>query len=160
MQISSNSVASFHYVLKDESGEELDNSKSGNPMTYLHGHNGLLPGLEAALAGKSAGDSFSVTLGPEEAFGEVRENSEMRVPLKHLQGARKWKPGMRAVVHTEQGHRTVTVLKVGHSMATIDTNHPMAGKTIVFDIEVLEVREASQEELAHGHAHGPGGHHH
>ncbi|MBT5483911.1 MAG: FKBP-type peptidyl-prolyl cis-trans isomerase SlyD [Pseudohongiellaceae bacterium] len=160
MQIASNCVASFQYVLKDEAGEELDSSPSAQPMTYLHGTNSLLAGLELALEGKSAGDKLSVTLPPDQAFGELREDSEQRVPKSHLQGAKKWKPGMQAVIHNAQGHQQVTVLKVGHTMATIDTNHPMAGKTVVFDIEVIEVREASKEELAHGHAHGPGGHQH
>jgi FKBP-type peptidyl-prolyl cis-trans isomerase SlyD len=160
MQIAADCVASFHYVLKEEGGAELESSKGAQPMTYLHGHDGLLPGLEEALAGKSVGDKFTVTLTPDKAFGEKREDSEMRVPLSHLQGARKWQPGMTAIIHTQQGHQQVTVLKVGHTMATIDTNHPMAGKTLVFDVEVTEVRQASQEELSHGHAHGPGGHHH
>lgn len=160
MQIADNAVASFHYVLKDEAGEELDSSGSGQPMMYMHGHHSLLPGLEQALAGKSAGDKFSVTLAPDLAFGEAQPDSEQRVPISHLHGAKKWRPGMQAVVQTEQGQQQVTVVKVGHTMATIDTNHPLAGKTLTFEVEVVDVREASEEELAHGHAHGPGGHHH
>lgn len=160
MQITANSVASFHFTLKDEAGNELENSRGGDPMTYLHGTDGLLKGLEAALEGKSAGDSFAVTLSPELAFGELRADSEMRVPLSQLRGAKKWQAGMQAVIQTQHGHQQVTVVKVGHTMATVDTNHPLAGKTLVFDVEVIDVREASQEELMHGHAHGPGGHHH
>jgi len=160
MQITADCVASFHYVLKEGDGTELESSAGAPPMTYLHGHDSLLPGLEEALAGKSVGDKFSVTLPPAKAFGELRDDSEQRVPISQLQGARKWKPGMQAVIHTAHGHQQVTVLKVGHTMATVDTNHPMAGKTLVFDVEVTEVRQASHEELSHGHAHGPGGHHH
>lgn len=160
MQITLNSVAQFHYVLKDADGSVLESSEGGEPMTYLHGHGGLLSGLEKALEGKAAGDSFAVTLPPEEAFGERREDAEMRVPLSHLQGAKKWAPGMMAIIHTQHGHQQVTVLKVGHTMATVDVNHPMAGKTLQFDLTVVDVREATPEELAHGHAHGPGGHHH
>lgn len=160
MQIAANSVVSFHYTLKDESGNQLESSQGAQPMTYLHGHDSLLKGLEEALAGKSVGDSFSVTLTPELAFGELREDSELRVPLSQLRGAKKWEPGMQAVIQTQHGHQQVTVVKVGHTMATVDTNHPMAGKTLVFDVEVVEIREASSEELSHGHAHGPGGHHH
>lgn len=159
MQITVNSVVSFNYVIKEASGEQLETS-GGQPMTYLHGQNSLLPGLEKALDGKAAGDKFAVTLTPEDAFGELRADSELRVPISQLQGSKKWKPGMTAVIHTNQGHQQVTVLKVGHTMATVDTNHPMAGKTLVFDLEVVEVREPSAEELQHGHAHGPGGHHH
>jgi len=160
MQITTNSVVQFHYVLKDETGVELENSAGSDPMTYLHGSGGLLPGLEAALEGKSGGDSFNVTLLPADAFGELRDDSELRVPLSQLQGAKKWQPGMMAVIHTNQGHQQVKVLKVGHTMATVDTNHPMAGKTLQFEVSVVGVREASHEELSHGHAHGPGGHHH
>jgi FKBP-type peptidyl-prolyl cis-trans isomerase SlyD len=160
MQITLNSVAQFHYVLKDADGSVLESSEGSEPMTYLHGHGGLLPGLEKALEGKAAGEKFSVTLPPDDAFGERRDDSEMRVPISQLQGAKKWEPGMQAFIQTQHGHQQVTVLKVGHTMATVDVNHPMAGKTLQFDLEVLDVREASQEELSHGHAHGPGGHHH
>jgi FKBP-type peptidyl-prolyl cis-trans isomerase SlyD len=160
MQIAANAVASFHYVLKDDAGAELESSAGSDPMTYLHGHGSLLPGLESALAGKTAGDAFTVTLAPADAFGELKADSEQRVPISHLKGASKWQPGMQAVIHTQHGHQQVTVVKVGHTMATVDTNHPMAGKTLIFDVEVVEVREASPEELSHGHAHGPGGHHH
>lgn len=159
MQIATDLVASFHYVMKDADGAELGRT-SDQPMTYLHGRHALLPGLERAMAGRSAGDRFTVTLSPQEAFGVTRADSEQRVPISHLRGAKKWRPGMRAVIHTRQGNREVTVVKVGHTMATIDTNHPMAGKTLVFEVEVLDVRKATAEELAHGHAHGPGGHHH
>ena len=160
MQITRDCVASFHYVLKDETGIELESSAGSDPMTYLHGHGSLLPGLESAMEGKTVGEKFTVTLMPADAFGEHRTDSEQRVPISQLKGGRNWKPGMQAVIHTEQGHQQVTVLKVGHTMATVDTNHPMAGKTLVFDVDVAEVRAASVEELAHGHAHGPGGHHH
>lgn len=160
MQITTDCVASFHYVLKDAQGEQLDSSAGAAPMTYLHGHHSLLQGLEEALAGKSAGDKFSLTLPPELAFGERKADSETRVPISQLQGAKKWQPGMTAVIHTAHGQQQVTVLKIGHTMATVDTNHPMAGLTLTFDVEVVEVREASAEERTHGHAHGPGGHHH
>lgn len=160
MQIAANSVVSFHYTLKDETGAQLENSQGGQSMTYLHGRDSLLKGLEAALTGKTAGTTFSVTLTPELAFGELRTDSELRVPISQLRGSKKWEPGMQAVIQTQHGHQQVTVLKVGHTMATVDTNHPMAGKTLVFDVQIVEVRAASHEELSHGHAHGPGGHHH
>ena len=97
MQITNNSVVQFHYVLKDESGAELENSTGSEPMTYLHGQGGLLPGLEAALDSKATGDSFSVTLLPADAFGELRTDNELRVPISQLKGAKKWQPGMTAV---------------------------------------------------------------
>ncbi|MDR2213040.1 MAG: peptidylprolyl isomerase [Pseudomonadales bacterium] len=160
MQISPNSVVQFHFVLKDADGAVLESSQGSEPMVYLHGHGGLLPGLEKALDGKAAGAEFTVTLPPDDAFGERRDDSELRVPISYLHGARKWQPGMVAVLETDHGHQQVTVVKVGHTMATVDTNHPMAGKTLCFEVQVVDVREASPEELAHGHAHGPGGHHH
>ncbi|MES2605487.1 MAG: peptidylprolyl isomerase [Pseudomonadota bacterium] len=160
MPITDNMVAQFHYVLKDEKGAQLEDSSTGDPMTYLHGHNSLLPGLEQALEGRNAGDKFTATLTPDMAFGELQPDSELRVPLSQLKGSKKWEPGMQAVIQTPQGHQQVTILKVGHTMATVDTNHPMAGKTLIFDIEVVTVREASTEELHHGHVHGEGGHHH
>jgi FKBP-type peptidyl-prolyl cis-trans isomerase SlyD len=160
MQIAAGVVASFHYKLTDETGTELENSHQTHPMTYLHGRHGLLPGLEEAMVGRTVGEIFSVTLQPADGFGEKMPDAEERVPISHLHGAKKWRPGMTAIVQTQQGQQQVTVVKVGHTMATIDTNHPMAGKVLTFDLEITEVREASAEELAHGHAHGPGGHHH
>lgn len=160
MNIAKDSVVRFHYSMKDEAGEVLDSSDKAEPMTYLHGQDGLLKGLQEALEGKAVGEQLEIGLSPEQAFGERVDNAEQRVPVKHLAGAKKWRPGMTATVHTEHGNREVTVLKVGHTMATVDTNHPLAGKSLSFDVEIVEVRQATAEELAHGHAHGPGGHHH
>ena len=160
MQIEKDKVVQFSYKLSDEAGELLEASDAGHPVAYLHGHNNMLGGLEKALEGKVQGENFSVTLVPAEAYGERREDTEQRVPVKHLQGAKKWKPGMIAAVQTEQGQRQVTVVKAGKFMVTVDTNHPFAGKTLSFDIDVQDVRDATSEEVAHGHAHGVGGHHH
>lgn len=159
MQIQENSVVQFHYTLT-ENGTELEGSRQGSPLLYLHGHNQMLPKLEEALAGKVAGDKLQLTLAPVDAYGERQDNAIQSVQVKHLQGAKKWKPGMVAWVNTDQGERQVTVVKVGMFKAEVDTNHPLAGKTVTFDIEVLNVRAATEEELAHGHAHGEGGHHH
>lgn len=110
------------------------------------------------------GDTLHLTLTPEQAYGEHKEGQQQRVPIKHLQGlpkgVRNWKPGMVAVVQTDQGMRQVTVVKPGLKMVLVDTNHPLAGKTLTYDIEVVSVRPATDEEIAHGHAHGVGGHHH
>jgi len=159
MPIEKNQVVLFHYSVSDEQGNVIENSRDGAPSAYLHGHGGIVRGLEEALEGRDAGESFSVTVSPDKAYGPRKENAIQRVPIKHLMGARRWKAGMIAQVQTEQGARHVVVAKVGHKFADIDTNHPMAGKTLTFDIEIIEVRAASQEEIAHGHAHGPGGHH-
>ncbi|WP_448569916.1 FKBP-type peptidyl-prolyl cis-trans isomerase [Thalassotalea ganghwensis] len=160
MKITQNTVVQFHYTLKNEAGEEIENSYQGDPLAYLHGHKNMLVGVENALADKEAGDKFSVTLQPEEAYGERLDDAEQRVPVKHLVGASKWKPGMTALVNTEQGQRQVTVLKVGRFMATVDINPPLAGKVLTFDLDVVDVREATEEEIEHGHAHGVGGHQH
>ncbi len=160
MIIDKDTVVQFSYKLTDTNQQQLEESDEKTPMAYLHGHDNLLSGLEKAMTGKKAGDKFSVTLQPEDAYGEVKENNEQRIPTKHLQGAKNWKKGMIGVVHTEQGRRQVTVVKVGKFMITVDFNHPFAGKVLTFDVDIVDVRAATGEEVAHGHAHGAGGHHH
>lgn len=167
MCIEKNKVVQLHYRLSDETGE-LENSQSGHPMAYLHGHRNLIPGLEKALVGKKAGDGFSVEIPPEEAYGLPQPDRQQRVPIKHLFGnakhknkaKTKLKVGQVVSVQTDNGPRQVTIVKVGRHVVDVDTNHPLAGKTLSFDLEVVSVRDASAEEIAHGHAHGVGGHHH
>lgn len=159
MPIEKNQVVLFHYSVRDEQGNVIENSRGGEPNAYLHGHGGIVQGLEEALEGREAGDTFSVTVAPEKAYGPRKADAVQRVPVKHLMGARRWKPGMVAQVQTEKGPRHVVVAKVGLKFVDVDTNHPMAGKTLTFDIEVIDVRAADAEEISHGHAHGPGGHH-
>ncbi|SFC45051.1 FKBP-type peptidyl-prolyl cis-trans isomerase [Pseudoalteromonas denitrificans] len=165
MSISKNSVVEFHYTLS-ENQQEIENSHSSAPLSYLHGHNAMLPGLENAIEGKEVDDKFEITLTPEEAYGERQDNLEQRIPLKHLQDgnagpskkkAKVWKKGMNAFVETENGRRQVTILKVGKFNADCDLNHPLAGKTLTFAIEINSVRAATEEELTHGHVHGEGG---
>lgn len=160
MNITKDTVVQFHYNITDLDGKQVETSYDSDPAAYLHGHANMMPGVEQALEGKQKGDKFSVELGPELTFGELVENAHQRVPVKHLMGAKKWKAGMTAVVQTEQGQRQVTIVKMGKFMATVDINHPFAGKTLNFELEVIDVRAASREELEHGHAHGVGGHHH
>lgn len=163
MQIEDNKVVAFHYTLS-ESGHALESSQGKSPMVYLHGHNNMMPALEKEMIGKTVGDAFSVTLTPEQAYGVRKEGQEQKVPLKHLQGpaakSKKWQAGMMATIHTEQGQHQVTVTKVGKFSATVDFNHPLAGKTLTFDVAIEDVRDATPDEQSHGHAHGPGGHHH
>lgn len=159
MQIEKNTVVQFHYTLSDAQGE-IETSRDDEPMLYLHGHGGIIPGLEKALEGQTVGAQLNVTLAPEDAYGMPREDSIQRIPVKHLQGAKKWKPGMTATVQTDQGPRQVTVVKVGLKQVDVDTNHPLAGRELTFAIEILQVRAADADEIAHGHAHGIGGHHH
>ncbi|QDP01875.1 peptidylprolyl isomerase [Thalassotalea sp. PS06] len=160
MQIAKNTVVQFHYVLKNEDGTVMEDSNGGDPVALLVGHNNMIKGVEDALIDKQQGDTFAVTVEPENGYGEYLQDAVQRIPAKHLQGASTWKPGMVGVVNTEHGQRQVTVVKVGKFMITVDTNHPLAGQTLQFDIEIVGVREAEEEEISHGHAHGVGGHQH
>ena len=156
MQIAKDTVVEFHYTVF-EGENQLESSKDGASLAYLHGHESMLPGLEKALDNKSADDSFSVKLEAKDAYGPRHNNAVQRIPLKHLQGAKVWKPDMTALVHTDQGQRQVTIIKVGRFNADCDLNHPFAGKDLKFDVEVVSVRAATSEELSHGHVHGAGG---
>ncbi len=166
--ITLNKVVSFHYKLAEVApdgshGDWMEESSGGEPLFYLHGFHNVVVGLERALEGKSVGDSIEITLKPEEAYGPRQPDAMQRVPIKHLQlqqGVTKLKPGMVAAVKTERGVRSVVVSKVGKFNADVDFNHPLAGRTLYYEVEVVAVRDASAEEIAHGHVHGPGGHHH
>ncbi|GGI76698.1 FKBP-type peptidyl-prolyl cis-trans isomerase [Shewanella gelidii] len=160
MKAQDNSVVLFNYTLRDEQGEVLETNQGSDPIAYLHGNDNMMPGVEEAISGRAAGERFSATLPATKTYGERIEDCEKRVSMKHLQGAKTWKAGMTALVNTDQGQRQVTVLKVGKFMATVDINHPLSGRELTFDIEIVEVRAATDEEIAHGHAHGVGGHQH
>ena len=159
MQIAKNSVVEFHYRVS-EGTQILEDSIGNAPLLYLHGHGGLFETMEAELTGKEVGDKFDITLTPEQSYGERRESAVQRIPLKHLQGlekGKKWTAGMSAVVESNQGRNEVTLLKVGRFNADCDLNHPFAGKTLAFSVEVASVRAATEDELSHGHAHAKGG---
>lgn len=160
MQIAKDTVTTFHYMLTEPGGDFRENSREDQPVAYLHGHDNILSGLEAVLVGKQAGDTVSVTLSPEQAYGVRNPALQQRMSIKHLKFNGKLKAGDIAWVETAEGIRQVTVIKPGKFMAEVDTNHPLAGKTLTFELEVMAVREATEDELAHGHAHGDGGHHH
>jgi len=153
-------VVVFHYTLRDEGGTELESSRSGDASAYLHGHNNVIPGLEAAMAGRAAGDVFTAELAPGDAYGQRDPARTQRVPMKHLAFKGKLRAGSVAQLSTSDGMRPVTVIKAGRHSADIDTNHPLAGRALTFDIEIIDVRPATAQELEHKHAHGPGGHHH
>lgn len=164
MQITADKVVSFHYRLSETGGAQLESSYDAGPSLYLHGHNNLLPALEAALDGKAKGDKVTVSITPEQGYGERKEGAIQRVPIKHLidheKIKHKLKPGMKVVVNTQQGGWEAIVVKAGRFNVDIDSNHPLAGKHLDFELEVVDVRDASADEIAHGHAHGVGGHHH
>lgn len=160
MQVTDKTVVSFHYTLSNATGEQLETSRDSEPTRYLHGHNNIIRGLEEALAGLEPGATLSVTVPPEKAYGLRNEQLQQRVPMKHLIYKGKLRPGAIVQVHTEQGQRSVTVIKAGRHSADIDANHPLAGQELTFDIEITDIRQAEAEEITHGHAHGPGGHEH
>ncbi|MBV8806827.1 MAG: peptidylprolyl isomerase [Sinobacteraceae bacterium] len=153
------SVVTFNYTLKDDDGTVIDSSSPDEPLAYLHGHGNLVPGLERELEGKAAPDKLSVKVAPADGYGEYSRELIQKVPRRALKGIAKITVGMRLQAQTEQGPRPVTVTAVTGDMITLDGNHPLAGKNLNFDIEILDVREATAEELEHGHVHGPGGHH-
>jgi len=160
MNIENKKVVSFHYALSNGQGEQIESSRDREPMVYLHGAGNIIPGLEKALAGKAVGDRFEVILEPAEAYGEREENGVKRIPAKHFKHADRLQVGQQVILHTQQGQVQVTVVKVGRFNIDVDRNHPLAGQALTFDVEVIDVRDATDEELSHGHVHGPGGAHH
>ncbi|HEX2586537.1 MAG TPA: peptidylprolyl isomerase [Steroidobacteraceae bacterium] len=160
MQIAKNAVVHIHYTLKNDAGEVLDSSDGSDPLAYLQGHGNLIAGLEKALEGKKVGDSLSVSIPPEEGYG-VRDDSLIQdVPRSAFEGIPKVEVGMQFHADSNHGPRTVTVTKVAGDTVTVDGNHPLADQTLHFAVDIVEVRAATNEELSHGHVHGPGGHHH
>lgn len=159
--IDKNAVVTMHYTLFNESGEQLESSKETDPLAYLHGYGNIIPGLEKALVGKSAGDTLRVDVEPEEGYGPRDESLIQEVPRTMFQGFDgQIEVGMRFQAESSNGPTLVTVTAVGDESITVDGNSELAGQKLTFDIEVLEIREASTEELDHGHVHEPGGHQH
>ena len=155
-----NKVVSFHYILKNDTGDELESSYEKDPMTYLHGANNIILGLEKAMEGHAIRDKFSAMLEPEEAYGVRNENNIQRIPLKRLKGIGKISVGQVLNLQTNKGPVQVTVLKLGRFNVDVDGNHPLAGIQLTFEVEITDIRDATKEETQHGHVHGPGGHQH
>ncbi len=164
MKIEKDRVVRFHYTVNERAAHEagetaIESSTDREPLAILIGHGNIIPGLETAMEGHEAGDKFGVDVAATDAYGEIKEGLSQRVPKKHF-GNQRLAPGMQVVLNTNFGPRAVTIQKVGMSVVDVDLNHPMAGKDLHFDVEIVEVREATAEELEHGHVHGDGGHHH
>ena len=159
MKIEKDRVVSFHYTVSEQGQESLESSEGRDPLVILVGHGNIIPGLETAMDGHEAGDKFEVDVAAADAYGEKRDGLSQRIPKKHF-GDQRLAPGMQVVLNTNFGPRAVTIQKVGMSVVDVDLNHPMAGKDLHFDVEIVDVREASAEELEHGHVHGEGGHYH
>lgn len=165
MQIAQNSVASLSYVLTDTKGEVLDEATTETPFVYLHGANNIIAGLEKALVGKSANDTLEVTIPPAEAYGEHDERLTQQVSKTMFGDVddSQLAPGVQFNAQTNVGNQVITITAVEGDTVTIDGNHPLAGETLHFDVTVLDVRTATEEELQHGHAHaahGDCGHEH
>jgi FKBP-type peptidyl-prolyl cis-trans isomerase SlyD len=159
MNIEKNKIALIEYTLTDTKGEVMDAS-DGNPLAYLHGHSNLIPGLEKELEGKTTGDKFKITVPAIEAYGERVDALIQTVPNDMFQGVDNLEVGMRFEAQSEQGMHSVEITAIEGDNVTVDGNHPMAGQELTFDVEIIEVRDATAEEVEHGHAHGAGGHQH
>lgn len=157
MTIEDRKVVSFHYTLSNDKGEQLESSREQDPLVYLHGYRNIIPGLENAMAGKDVGDTFEVTVEPAEAYGERNPDAVQRISAKHFPDTKQLSPGQRVQLQTKQGPIQAVIVKVGRFNVDVDANHPLAGQTLTFNVEIMDIRDASQEETDHGHVHGPGG---
>jgi len=160
MQITRHKAVSINYTLTNDKGEALDSSEGRDPLAYIHGTGTLINGLETALDGKAVGDSLQVSIKPEDAYG-MRDDSMVRVVPKEAFGDEvELEVGMVFQSSGEQGPKMIVVTGIDGEEVTVDGNHPLAGEHLNFDVEVVGVRDATAEELDHGHIHGPGGHEH
>lgn len=161
MQIKKNSIVTMDYVLRDDENTIIDKSGDSGPFPYIHGSGGIIPGLEAAMEGKKAGDKVKARISPEEGYGERDDSLLQSVPRNNFQGIDDISVGMQFQTPMEDGsQQVVTVITVDDEQVTVDGNHPLAGVPLNFEVTVVDVRDATDEELEHGHVHGPGGHEH
>ncbi|MYM64999.1 peptidylprolyl isomerase [Pseudomaricurvus sp. HS19] len=157
MTISKDKVVTIHYTLKNVEGEVLDSSVGEEPLAYLQGHKNLVPGLEQELEGKQVGDKVQTVVTPEQGYGELDPGLIQELPRTMFTGIDEIEVGMAFHAETANGMQVVEVIEVEGDTVTIDGNHPLAGQELHFDVEVLEIRDATDEELQHGHVHSPGG---
>jgi FKBP-type peptidyl-prolyl cis-trans isomerase SlyD len=160
MQIARHTVVSIDYTVRGPDGAVIDSSEGGSPLAYLHGTGGLIPGLEAALEGKASGESLKVNVPAAQAYGERNDTLTQVVPREAFDIEGNIEVGMRFHASLGQGVQVLTVTRVEGDQITLDGNHPLAGLPLDFDVTVIEVRPATEEEVSHGHVHGPDGHHH
>ncbi len=154
MEISKHKVVTISYTLTDDGGAVIESSKGSGPFSYIHGVGATIPGLEDALEGKSTGDTLTVSIPPEQAYGERNESLVQIVPRARFETSKDLEVGMRFQTSAEAGAPVVTVIQVDGDEITIDGNHPLAGTTLVFAVAVVDVRDATSEEISHGHIHG------
>ncbi len=160
MKIAARTVAQFHYTLTDDAGTVIDSSRGSAPLTYLHGGGNIVPGLEKAMEGKARGDAFKVAVTPEEGYGQRVEALLQTAPREMFPADMEPAVGMQFQAESNMGPVMVTVMAIDGDTVTLDGNHALAGQTLHFEVEVTSVRDATVEELQHGHVHGDGGHHH
>jgi len=160
MQIADGVVVAMDYTLTGDDGEVLDSSEGRGPLHYLHGAGNIIPGLERELVGMSVGDSKQVTVEGEDGYGERHEGLVQEVPLEAMAGVPDIQVGMQLRASTDGGETLVTVTAISDTRVTVDGNHPMAGRRLHFDVKIVELRDATDDERQHGHAHGPGAHGH
>ncbi|WP_029151517.1 FKBP-type peptidyl-prolyl cis-trans isomerase [Methylovulum miyakonense] len=156
MQVADNMAVSIHYTLTNDEGEVIDSSAGGEPLVYLHGGGNIISGLEQALHGKAVGDKFNVRIDAENAYGEFMDDRVQVISRAMFEGIDEIEVGMQFHADVSDGPGIVTVVNVDGDEVTIDGNHPLAGMALTFDVEVLELRPGTREELAHGHIHGAG----
>ncbi len=160
MKIGKNAVVSMHYTLKAADGQILDTSEGKPPLSFIHGIGQLIPGLEKELEGKEAGNHVDAVIAAEEAYGQYNKDMVFKVSKDGFRGEEELKEGMQVEVELDDGKSIAEVTKIEGDEVTLDLNHPLAGMELSFSVDITEVREASAEELSHGHVHGPGGHQH
>ena len=160
MQVSEHKVVVLKYEVIDEQDQLVDRSEDDGPLAYIHGNGQLIPGLENALEGREQGDKLSIDVPPDQGYGERDEDGIQTVSRSQFDNGDQIEAGMQFEAQDDEGHQIVTVVGVEGDKITLDTNHPLAGKTLHFKVEIVEVLDATPEELDHNHVHGPGGHHH
>lgn len=160
MKTARDTVVTMHYTLTDDNGEVLDSSANSDPLTYLHGHGNIVPGLESALDGAEVGHKSKVSVAAENGYGERNPELVFEAPREHFPPTMTLTPGERVYAEGPSGPISFSVVNLTETGAVLDANHPLAGKTLHFDVEVVRVRAATEEEIAHGHVHDGGHHHH
>jgi len=160
MLIANDKVVSIHYTLTNKDGNVIDTSDGREPLTYIQGKQNIIPGLENALAGKDVGDKVNVTVPPAEAYGEKSLEMIQEIPRSAFGDIQDLQPGMQFQMQSPNGPVMITITNVADDKVVVDGNHPLAGESLTFDVEIMEIREATEEELSHGHVHGPEGHEH
>ncbi|PPD47189.1 MAG: peptidylprolyl isomerase [Methylobacter sp.] len=160
MQVADNLAVSIHYTLTNDEGEVIDTSEGDEALAYLHGYGNIISGLESALTGKSVGDKFKVRIDAEDAYGEIEDDRVQIVSIEMFEGVDELEVGMQFHADVSSGPGVITIINIDGDDITIDGNHPLAGVPLTFDVEVVDIRPATAEEISHGHIHGAGGHHH